>query len=122
MIEIRSLKPFCPVITTCVPEHVEFALAVCGLTREGVVITAAPRESAEAEAKRDAAEAQERAADAEREMGSLEKELRNALNEASAARFDLDDEKRKIRDLERERDQLRDQLSTINRALLVKAG
>lgn len=122
MIEIRSLKPFCPVIAVARPDDVGSVIAAYGYTRDEVVTMATPHETAEAEALREAAEAQERTADAQSELANLEKELREAYAEASSARSDLDDEKRKRIALERERDQLRDQLSTLNRALLAKAG
>lgn len=111
MIEIRSLKAFCPVITTCAPDHVESALAVRGLTREEVILAAAPSRSALEEQAEELRDVRHRADDAEAEVQSLEREIMECRTEASSARLNLEDAHRELKAITHERDALRDRLA-----------
>lgn len=85
MIEIRSLKPFCPVIAVARPDNVGSVIAAYGYTRDEVVLTT-KREHDDAESLREELER------SKQEKASLHGETAQR-NRAEAARLKAEQER-----------------------------
>jgi len=100
MIEIRSVAPFCPVLTTCPPERVDAMLAALGVDRERVIFTTPERRGDLEVLREELRDAKDRESAQRRELGELEKASETARRE----RIDAETKKEEML---RERDEAR---------------
>lgn len=115
MIEIRSLKPFCPVLATCDAGRVDATLADLERTRDEVVIVSEPARSELEEALAALGRSRESEEDARAEIKSLEREIMECRNQVASARRDTADACRERGDLAKESAKLRTELDTLRR-------
>lgn len=113
MIEIRSLKPFCPVLATCDAGRVDATLTALGRTRDEVVIVSTSARSELEEAQDDLREVRASEEDAKAEIMALEREVMECRSVAATAQRDTADARRERDDLAKENAGLRARLKAL---------